>query len=333
MLSTPIPTTRSCPASSCDEPVTDVLEYLDAAEIARRLTPAEAVAAIEQVLRDGFDPATDPARSIVDVPAGQLLLMPSSSARAAGVKLATVAPDNARHGRPRIQALYVLLDAQTLTPQALLDGTALTTLRTPAVSIAAVRPALSPRPDVLVFGAGPQGRGHVATLDSVLGGLGRVRYVVRDPAAATVDAPVLRLGDGAVDDALRAADVVVCATNARTPLFDSTLLAASAVVMAVGVHEPDARELDAALFGRARVIVEDRATALREAGDVVLAIADGALTPDALGTMRDVVTGVLPPARDRPIVFKSTGMSWEDLAVARAVVAADPGADTDGRSR
>ena len=74
---------------------------------------------------------------------------------------------------------------------------------------------------------------------------------------------------------LRAADVVVCATTARTPLFDSTLLTDDVIVIAIGSHEPDARELDGALMGRAQVVVEDVATALRECGDVVLAIADG----------------------------------------------------------
>ena len=113
--------------------------------------------------------------------------MPSSSAAAAGVKLATVAPANAARGLPRVQALYVLLDAETLTPQAILDGTALTTLRTPAVSVAAVQAALPERPSVVVFGAGPQGRGHVATLAAAAGPLGSVTYVVRGPATRAVD--------------------------------------------------------------------------------------------------------------------------------------------------
>ena len=100
--------------------------------------------------------------------------------------------------------------------------------------------------------------------------------------------------------ALRSADVVVCATSARAPLFDSALLRDDVVVVAVGSHEPDARELDAALLGRATVVVEDVATALREAGDVVLAIAEGALDPADLVPMRDVVTGAVDAARRPP---------------------------------
>jgi ornithine cyclodeaminase/alanine dehydrogenase-like protein (mu-crystallin family) len=299
-----------------------VIEFIDAAELARRVSPEGAVQAIRRALLDGLDPAEDPARTVVDGPAGQLLLMPSFSAAAAGIKLATVAPGNAARGRPRVQALYVLLDPESLTPQAVLDGTALTALRTPAVSVAAVQRALPARPDVLVFGAGPQGRGHVTTLATVLGPLGRVRYVVRNPSAIGLNVPVLGLGTGPVDAALRDADVVVCATNARTPLFDSSLISDRAVVIAVGSHERDARELDGALLARSQVIVEDRDTAVREAGDVVLAIEAGELSADALVTMRQIVIGEVAPAADRPVVFKSTGMSWEDLAVARAVLAA-----------
>jgi ornithine cyclodeaminase len=108
-------------------------------------------------------------------------------------------------------------------------------------------------------------------------------------------------------------------------VFDSALLRDAVVVVAVGSHEPDARELDAALLGRATVVVEDVATALREAGDVVLAIAEGALTPVDLVPVRDVLTGAVAVPADRPLVFKSVGMSWQDLVVAAAVVARSAG--------
>ena len=119
---------------------------------------------------------------------------------------------------------------------------------------------------------------------------------------------------------LRAADVVVCATSAPTPVFDSALLRDEVLVVAVGSHEADARELDAALLPRASVVVEDVPTALREAGDVVLAIADGVLEESSLLDMREVLTGEVEVPRDRPLVFNSVGMSWQDLVVAEAVV-------------
>ena len=103
-------------------------------------------------------------------------------------------------------------------------------------------------------------------------------------------------------------------------MFDSALLDDDAVVVAVGSHEPDARELDAPLLGRASVVVEDVATALREAGDVILAVADGTLKPADLLPMRDVVTRAVEVPTDRPLVFKSVGMGWQDLVVAAAVL-------------
>ncbi|MET7402598.1 ornithine cyclodeaminase family protein [Dactylosporangium sp. NPDC005572] len=293
-----------------------MIPYLDAAEIARRVPPAAAVAAVEAALRGGLDPAAGVPRSSVRLPAGELLLMPASSPAHAGVKLAAVAPGNAALGLPRISAVYVLFDGATLRPVAFLDGTALTTLRTPAVSVAAVRPALPARPlRVVVFGAGPQGVGHVETLAAVAD-LATVDVVVRTPARVSVPWPVLEAGSPPVAEALRAADVVVCATTARTPLFDSALLSPSAVVVAVGSHEPDAREVDAAFCARATVVVEDVGTALRECGDVIQAIAEHALTRDDLVPLTEAATC------RAPLLFKGSGMAWQDLVVAEAVLAA-----------
>ncbi|SDN81023.1 ornithine cyclodeaminase family protein [Geodermatophilus sp. DSM 45219] len=292
------------------------MRFLDADAVAA-LGPAGAVRAVTDALRGGLDPATDPPRTAVGLAHGQFLLMPSEAAAAAGVKVATVAPGNPARGLPRIQATYLLLDRETLGLRAVLDGTALTTLRTPAVSVAAVLPALPDRPlRIAVVGAGPQAVGHVATLAAVRP-LAGVTHLLRDPSRASLDA--VRLGSAQADEALGSADVVVCATSARAPLFDSSLLRDEAAVIAVGSHEPDARELDAALLGRATVVVEDVATALREAGDVVLAIAEGALSADDLVPMREVVTGAATPPADRPLVFTSVGMSWQDLVVAAAV--------------
>lgn len=293
------------------------MRFLDASDVAA-LGPAAAVRAIVDALRGGVDPAGDPARVTVGLTGGQLLLMPSETRAAAGVKVVTIAPDNPSRGLPRVQATYLLFDKDTLALRAVLDGTALTTLRTPAVSVAAVLPWLPDRAlRVAVVGAGPQATGHVSTLAAVRR-LQDATYLVRDPSHARVEA--VALGSAQADQALRSADVVVCATSARSPVFDSALLRHDAVVVAVGSHEPDARELDAPLLGRATVVVEDVATALREAGDVILAIADGTLSRTDLLPMRDVVTGATAPGTGRPVVFKSVGMSWQDLAIATAVL-------------
>jgi ornithine cyclodeaminase len=295
------------------------MRFLDAAAVAA-LGPLGAIQAVTGALRGGLDPAADPQRTRVGLSRGEFLLMPSEAAGAAGVKVVTIAPDNPARGLPRIHATYLLFDRETLELRAALDGTALTTLRTPAVSVAAVLPRLPDRAlRVAVVGAGPQAVGHVATLRAVRP-LAEATYLVRDPSRTSL--PAARLGSPECDAVLRDADVVVCATSARTPVLDPTVLRQDAVVVAVGSHEPDARELDGPLLRRATVVVEDVAAALREAGDVVMAIGEGMLAEADLVPMRDVVTGAASLPSDRALVFKSVGMSWEDLVVAEAVVRA-----------
>ncbi len=293
------------------------MKYLDAAAVTA-LGHRAAVQAVLDALRDGLDPADDVARAPVALHSGQFLLMPSQTPDAAGIKVVTVAPDNPRRGLPRIQGVYLLFDQDTLTLQAVIDGAALTAVRTPAVSVACLLGRLPESPlDVVVIGAGPQAVGHVATLGAVRP-LGCVTYLVREPARAPVDA--IRIDSDRALDKLGTAQVVVCATSARTPLFDSRILRSDCVVVAIGSHEPDARELDTVLLARATVVVEDVATALREAGDVVMAIAEKALSPGDLVCMRDVVTDAVAVPDDRPMVVKTVGMSWQDLVIARAVL-------------
>jgi ornithine cyclodeaminase/alanine dehydrogenase-like protein (mu-crystallin family) len=297
------------------------IPVLDAAAIAAALSPGDAVDALEAALRGGLDPEADPPRGAVGAEAGEVLLMPSSAPGAVGVKLVTVAPGNPDRGRPRIQGVYVLFDPVTLAPAAVLDGIGLTDLRTSAVSALAVRHLAAPDARrLLVFGTGAQARAHVGALRAVQPGIERVDVVARDrgrleafvarcAAEHGVDARVA--GAGAVAEA----DLVVCATTAREPLFDGALVRDDATVVAIGSHEPDAREVDERLAGRATVVVESRASAMREAGDVIQA----GLDPEALVPLAALVRGDARPAEGRPRLFKSTGMAWEDLVVAAAV--------------
>lgn len=307
------------------------LPYVDAALLEQRVPPVAAAAALRSALLAGLDPTAGPARSAVSLRAGQLLLMPAENGGHVGVKLVTVAAHPAP-GRPSIAGVYVLFDAEDLRPIAVIDGTALTMLRTPAVSAVAVDELASPHAAHLVlFGTGAQAWGHVRAL-RVIRRLRRVTVVGRnrgrcDDFADRVRDSGLEARVGQPED-VRTADVVVCATTARTPLFDGTAVPDSACVVAVGSHEPDARELDAALLERARaVVVEDTATALREAGDVVLAVAENALDPGALVGLADLVAGRMRRGPG-PAVFKSVGMAWQDLVVAALALEQQQGGRT-----
>jgi len=279
------------------------LPFIDAAEVARRCTPLQAVDALEAALLSGFDPEAAPARTFVPAGAGELLVMPAVVGEHIAVKLLTLGGD------PRVQGVCVVFDALTLAPSALIDGIALTNLRTSAVSALAVRhlaPAAAKR--LLVFGRGPQAHAHVEAIRAVRP-IDHVDLVGREHPAD-------------IDELVAWADVICCATTAAQPLFNGTLAAEHATVVAIGSHDPARRETDDALAARAGiVVVESRASALREGGDVLAAIGSGALTAGDLVTLADLVAGRAAPDPDAPRLFKSTGMAWEDAVVAGRVVA------------
>ena len=297
-------------------------------DIASLISHREAADAIRDALLGGLDPARDHVRSVLDVRSGQLLLMPSESPGAVGIKAVTVAPANPACGLPRVHGAYLVFDADTLEMTGIMDGAALSAIRTPAVAMAGCGPAFArfDRPvRVTVFGAGPQGVGHVEALATGgFGQVGDVVHVVRQPerarSALGPDATVLEASDPAVAARLRVSDVVICTTTATTPLFDSAALPDTAIVMVIGGHMATMREVDGAMFARSTVVVEDRATALAEAGDVVIAMSEGMLTADMILPMADVIRGTVSVDHGRPYVFKSVGMSWEDLAVAQAIM-------------
>ena len=276
------------------------LPFIDAAEVERRLSVPQAADALEAALLAGLDPEADPPRETVELDPGQLLVMPSASAEHPVVKLVTVG------GEPRIQGVCVVFDGITLAPLAVVDGVAVTNVRTAAVSALAVRHLAVPDARrLVVFGRGPQAHAHARALRSIRP-IDEVAMLGRD--------------HGEVDQLVAAADVICCCTTAREPLFDGALVADHATVVAIGSHEPDARETDDALAARATVVVESRPSALREAGDVILATASGATAADRLVALAELVRGETKPAPDRPRLFKSTGMSWEDAVVVDALL-------------
>ena len=275
------------------------LPYVDAAEAQRRLGVVQAADALEAALLAGLDPEADPPRGVLELDGGQLLVMPSAAARHPVVKLVTVG------GQPRVQGVCVVFDGTTLAPLAAVDGIAVTNLRTAAVSALAVRRLAVPDARrLVVFGRGPQAHAHVAAMQAIRP-IEHVEMVGRDRDDA--------------GELVAAADIVCCCTTAREPLFDGALVADHATVVAIGSHEPQAREVDDTLAARATIVVESRASALREAGDVIAAIAAGAATEDDLVTLTDLVRGDRPPVPGRPRLFKSTGMAWEDAVVAGAL--------------
>ncbi len=295
--------------------------YLDAAELRRLVPMAAAVDALERTFAAGD--VEVPQRSHLPVGGGELLLMPAWGPQGVGVKLVTVNPSNRAAGRPLVNGVYVLFGADSLEPVLMIDGAAVTSLRTPAVSAVATKHLSSEGARrLVVFGSGIQARGHVEAMGAVRA-IESVVVVARSDATPFVEA--LRTDGfdalaGAPEDVAEA-DVVCTCTTSPSPLFDGALLPRGAHVNAVGAYKPQARELDDATIRRAAVYVEERAAALAEAGDLVGPIASGALDPATVRDLRELLAGDAP--RDADVtVFKSVGLASEDLAVAAAALAA-----------
>jgi ornithine cyclodeaminase len=240
------------------------LPVIDAAELRRALPMGAAIDALGSAF--GAPLPSAPLRSHVETPLGSLLLMPSSSAEALGVKLVTLTPANPGRGLPYIHAVYALFDGATQAPGAILDGAALTALRTGAVSGLATRHlALPDASRLVVFGAGVQARSHVEAMCAVRP-VERVTVVSRSAAAA--GALVDELAAGGLNaalggpDAVADADLVCTCTTSSIPVFEGRLLAPGAHVNAVGASTPETRELDAEAVRRSRVVVETREVAI-----------------------------------------------------------------------
>lgn len=304
--------------------------WITADDLAALVPMPAAIDALEAAFADG-EGMDGPPRTHHAVPDGDLLLMPAASAAGVGVKVVTVTTGNPARDLPLIHGVYVLFAPGTQTPVALLDGAAITRLRTAAVSGLAARHLA--RPDashLVVIGAGTQGRAHIEAMRAVRP-VSRVTIVSRSagPAerlAADVRAGGLDAGVGTAD-AVATADLVCTCTTSDTPVLAGDLLPDGVHVTAVGAYRPDVRELDTATMRRGRIVVEQREAALAEAGDLCVPIADGDLTPDVIvADLAEVVAGAVVRRDPTDLtVFKSVGLAIEDLVIAVAALRARDG--------
>jgi ornithine cyclodeaminase/alanine dehydrogenase-like protein (mu-crystallin family) len=302
------------------------LPYLGAEDIRSALSMKDAIDALDEVFSGKLPSA--PPRSHLDVGRGDLLVMPAWGATlGVGVKLVTVAPGNPSVGLPLIHGIYALFDGESLRPTALLDGAALTGIRTAAVSAVATRHLARPGSStLLLFGGGTQGLAHIEAMGEVLPELERVLCVSRSgPSAERLVGRATELGyraEVAAAEVVKAGDVVCACTTAASALFDGSRLRPGAHINAVGAFRPDARELDDATIARSKVFVEVKEAALREAGDLRIPIESGVLVASDVTELGDVAGGRAPGRTDAGdvTVFKSVGVAFEDLVVAAAAV-------------
>jgi ornithine cyclodeaminase/alanine dehydrogenase-like protein (mu-crystallin family) len=299
------------------------LPYVSAAELERLLPYGDAV----DELRSAFGRARPeaPERVRIEVPRGELLLMPGFGPEGVGVKLVTVHAHDLQSPHPRVQGVYVLFSADGLAPELIVDGAALTERRTAAVSALATQClARADASRLVVFGAGRQARAHVDAVSAVreIESIGIVGHRP-GPARALVD----ELGERGLSaelvsaEAVADADIVCTCTPSTQPLFQDRWLARGVHVNAIGAYREDMRELPAATLARALLTVEDRAAALVEAGDIIQAIAGRAIASDHIaGNLADLARGdVVRSGREQVTVFKSVGIANEDLVLVRMI--------------
>jgi ornithine cyclodeaminase len=310
---------------------------LSAAEV-RQAAPMpaaiEAVAAAFAELSGGQ--ATVPLRVPINQPQHDAVTfyMPAhlGRAQALGLKVVSVFPNNmARHGLPSIHALVVLLDAETGQPLAAMDGTYLTALRTGAASGAATRALARPDARVLaLFGAGAQAPLQVQAICAVRP-IERVWIVNRSRERAealrvallaqALQAEVRLAESGAA--ALAEADVICCATRSPTPLFADADVQPGTHINGVGSYTPELAEVPPETVARAYVVVDQRAAAWAEAGDLIQARQAGMLDESQVVELGQVIAGQAAGRTSAAQItfFKSVGNAVQDLAVGQLALA------------
>jgi ornithine cyclodeaminase/alanine dehydrogenase-like protein (mu-crystallin family) len=290
--------------------------------------------------------AQQPLRTVLrpEGAAGLVALMPSYASGAEedeaayGLKAICITPANPAAGLDTHQGVVLLSSGRTGEPLALLNASAVTEIRTAAVSVIATELLARKDADVLaVIGAGVQARAHILALDQARP-LREIRLAGRHRASAEQLAasvrelirPPLRVCDG-VAEAVDGAGIVVTATSSAEPVLRGEWLPQGSHVNAVGACLPTARELDGPAMAAGVLFADRRESLLAEAGDYVIAASEGAVSPASVrAELGEVLAGRAPgrTSDDEITIFESLGLAVEDLAAARCayLTAAETGA-------
>lgn len=302
--------------------------WLNEADVRPLLPMQELIGAMERTLA-GFSSGAvnQPVRSVIEVMPGSFFAsMPAHllAPPALGAKLVTVFGSNAARQLPTHLATILLLDAETGMLLAVMDGRYITEARTAAVS--AVSAKLLGARDAAVLaliGSGVQARSHLEALPLVR----RFREIrcwspTRKHVQRFVRESAGVAAANTAREAVEGADVVALLTSAATPVIDGRWIKPGAHVIAVGACRPNQREIDPELLAESRLIVDSRAAALQESGDVLMAIAEGRFTKDHIAAeLGEVVNDPSLGRRsaEEITVFKSLGLAAEDVAAADLV--------------
>jgi ornithine cyclodeaminase/alanine dehydrogenase-like protein (mu-crystallin family) len=301
--------------------------WLTEQDVRAVLSPTELIDTMERALAEfSAGAVVQPVRTAIEIgPQSFFASMPAlyPAEDVLGAKLVTIVPSNARRGLHTHLAVIALFDRHTGELRAMLDGRYITEVRTAAVSAVSARHLARRDAAVLaILGSGVQAASHYEALLHVRN-FRDIRVWSPTPAHRdrfSAERPDTRATATAAE-AVRGADVVVVATSSVTPAIESAWVSDGAHVIAIGACRPTQREIDPELVARAALVVDSRAAALQESGDVVQSIAEGRFTPDHIrGELGEIVNGTRPSRRSDAEVtlFKSLGLAVEDVATAAA---------------
>ncbi|MFN2533418.1 MAG: ornithine cyclodeaminase family protein [Pyrinomonadaceae bacterium] len=278
-----------------------------------------------------------PLRTVVRPPeaSGSIVMMPTYRQRevpAFGLKAICVFPANAEKGMDAHQGAVMLFSGTTGELQAMMNASAITAIRTAAVSAVATDVlAREDANELAIVGTGVQARAHLSALFCVRR-FKRVRiagkhitHTKRFVEEMSENVSVALEPVELIESAVRAADVIVTATNAQDPVLRRDWVASGAHINAIGTYSPQSREIDSTTMAAARIFVDRRESAENEAGDYLLALQDGAIDRNSIvGELGEVLLGKVKgrTSRDEITLFKSLGLAIEDLACAEFLFAA-----------
>ncbi len=311
------------------------LRLYSAADVNRALPMAEAIEGVKAgYVQLSAGRAQVPLRIPLDVsPDNVTLIMPfytPDGGGALGLKLVSVFGDNVARGLPLIHSVVLAVDPATGAPQALIEGSTLTAIRTGAASGAATD--VLARPDAAVaaiFGSGVQARRQLEAVCTVRS-IERV-YVYSLVGAEAFAAEMAGHGPIPVDiriaesprQAVAEADVICTATTSRKPVFDGRDLKPGAHINGIGSFTPQMQEIDAYAVRSARVVVDSVEAALAEAGDLIIPLNAGEIDRDHIDTELGEVIAGIKPGRTSPeqiTFFKSVGVSVQDAMAAQIIL-------------
>ncbi|MFD3745285.1 ornithine cyclodeaminase family protein [Nocardia sp. NPDC058633] len=310
--------------------MTLILSHSDVAAVLDR---GEVLAAVERAHADlalgtAFVPA--PPAMTVGAAAFVPMVAAAESAGAAAVKLLADLPANRERGLPVQRSVIVVTSAVDGSCEALIDGRLVTAVRTAAASAVATKYLSRQGSSVLgLIGAGNLAIEHTRAIATVRE---LETVLVWSRTAATID----RFREGIADLGLqvrvldnpeavtRAADVLCTLTPSREPIVHGAWFGAGLHVNAVGAPpRADHREVDGEAMRRSVVVVDSIGTTLTKSGDTLLAVAEGAITRDAVGTeLGEVIAGRAPGRHDDSDItlFNSVGIGLQDLVTARLLI-------------